>query len=535
MQVVCKVAADGSDPPATEDSITVKIIGTLRTRIVAIGGETTGTTITAKNITWELDFGQKAQFRKAAETLDGKKVVVEGSLEKRRGVEIKERWIVHVSDLKAVGDGVGVSENGARTTDPAQVQARAFVGTDPEPQNRGDIEPWISKSVATTATASVQPHSNWIVLTGEFERLYTSMQGGFIIDGKVSKQNKNHQVEIYGCDGGPVQKTVRLRPGERRVVKLTNKPAPNNVFIALEAPISEKPKKRAEALKADSKNFRLELNYHGEQGKPFYQLIVSVPPVDSYRSKPFHRIMFVKEHEASNIIDHLARDGFLDHAVDLRTSKIPPPTMPGYTAKVVTGDMMLYEDFGWGLPMIHRLDALRDVLPDDGKKEMDLLLGRRSGLRKQWEAQQPPFDAEVGRKDSQVRFVAEGDTTIIDITSKFGIDKATIKRESPKWPKSILVRLHLGGLEFFNVNNGAFVIEWSAANSGDHSSRVFQRLGGEETELDPKSPYHTPVRIVGGNGKIPLKDGYFEVSLPAKLFERNPEEITLEWIDFYRN
>ena len=53
--------------------------------------------------------------------------------------------------------------------------------------------------------------------------------------------------------------------------------------------------------------------------------------------------------------------------------------------------------------------------------------------------------------------------------------------------------------------------------------------------LDDKSPYRTTVRIVGSNGKIPLKDGYFEVPLPAKLFERNPEEITLRWIDFYRN
>jgi hypothetical protein len=53
--------------------------------------------------------------------------------------------------------------------------------------------------------------------------------------------------------------------------------------------------------------------------------------------------------------------------------------------------------------------------------------------------------------------------------------------------------------------------------------------------LDQEIPYHTEVRIVGGNGKIPLKGGYFEVPLPAKLFERNPKEITLRWIDFYRN
>ena len=34
--------------------------------------------------------------------------------------------------------------------------------------------------------------------------------------------------------------------------------------------------------------------------------------------------------------------------------------------------------------------------------------------------------------------------------------------------------------------------------------------------------------------KIPLKDGYFELSLPKKLFEKNPKAIKLEWVDFFR-
>ncbi len=34
--------------------------------------------------------------------------------------------------------------------------------------------------------------------------------------------------------------------------------------------------------------------------------------------------------------------------------------------------------------------------------------------------------------------------------------------------------------------------------------------------------------------KIPLKGGYFEVPLPPKLLEGNPETITLRWVDFYR-
>jgi hypothetical protein len=241
--------------PAAEDSITVTVVGTLRTGIFAIGGETTGTTITAKGITWELEVGKNAAFRKAAEKLNGKKVVVQGSLERRRGVEIKERWIVTVTGLQAVVGGGG----------------------------------------------------------------------------------------------------------------------------------------------------------------------------------------------------------------------------------------------------------------------------------------KPGFHATVGRADTRIRFLSEGDKTIFDISSGFGIDKTTIKRQSDQWPKAILVRLHLSGLESFKAGSGDIAVEWSVSSTGKNAKRVSLRKGRDELALDDKSPYHTEIRIVGGNGKIPLKDGYFEVPLPAKLFEGNLEKITLRWVDFYRN
>jgi hypothetical protein len=238
--------------PAAEESITVNVVGTLRTSIFVIGGETTGTTITAKGITWELDFGRNAAFRTAAEKLNGTKVIVQGSLERRRGVEIKERWIVKVTGL----------------------------------------------------------------------------------------------------------------------------------------PVS---------------------------------------------------------------------------------------------------------------------------------------VGGKSG-----------FHATVGRNDTRIRFVSEGDKTVFDINSKFGIDTTTISRMSDEWPKSILVRLHLGGLESFKVGSGNVAVEWSVSSTGDHATRISLVSGKRVAVLDLKSPYYTKVHIVGGNGKIPLKDGYFEVPLPVKLFEGNTEEITLKWIDFYR-
>ena len=415
---------------------------------------------------------------------------------------------------------------------PTHVRAKVLYGA-AAGQQRADIELWISKAVAKAGSPLALPHTGWVALSGKNQRIFTSKQGGCIIDGKATVRDGKYKVVIDGCEGVPLDKTLTLKPGERRVVKLSDIPGPNNIFVALEAPVSEQSKKRAKVLKANAKTFRLELNYNGPEDKPFYRLTLSVPKVGGDRRNPFYRIVQLKEDEALKVIDHLARDGFLDNAVDLLTDikiSVFPPTMPGYILKALPFD----EDLGWGLPMIQRLDGLRAALPDDGKKDMDFLLGRLSGLRKKWEAEQF-LGAKVGRETSRVRFLTEEKTTVIDITSKFGIDKATVKRKSEEWPKSILVRLHLGGLESFKAGDEKAAVEWSVSSTGENAKRVSLRKGRNEVALDDKSPYHTTVRIVGGNGKIPLKGGYFDVPLPAKLFEGNPTEITLRWIDFYRN
>ena len=100
MVVLSAVLVVADDKPAAEESVRVSVVGTLRTGVVAIGSETTGTTITARKITWELEFAKNSDLQKLAETLDGKRVAVEGTLERRAGVEVKDRWIVIVSKLK---------------------------------------------------------------------------------------------------------------------------------------------------------------------------------------------------------------------------------------------------------------------------------------------------------------------------------------------------------------------------------------------------------------------------------------------------
>src|SRR5687768_6179437 len=62
----------------------VEVKGTLKTGIVAIGGETTGIIIQAKDLTLELDFGKNDKLREEAEKLNGKSAIVTGDLTMRK-------------------------------------------------------------------------------------------------------------------------------------------------------------------------------------------------------------------------------------------------------------------------------------------------------------------------------------------------------------------------------------------------------------------------------------------------------------------
>ena len=86
-----------------KESIHVTVVGKIQTGIAAIGGETTGVLIRSKNITWELELGRDEKKLKTAAGLDGKLVRVTGTLERRKGVEIGERWIVTVESLAPAG------------------------------------------------------------------------------------------------------------------------------------------------------------------------------------------------------------------------------------------------------------------------------------------------------------------------------------------------------------------------------------------------------------------------------------------------
>jgi len=179
------------------------------------------------------------------------------------------------------------------------------------------------------------------------------------------------------------------------------------------APASQPSKlatERAEALKKDIKNFTLSLNYYGK-GKgnlPLNSLFLSVPAWPGIGTgaggwSPLLRVQ-ITEDQAKKIIDCLATEGFLDRAELPGPTSQPaaPPKVPVYLLSLSNG---LQEDIGWGLPMLQRLDGLRKVLEGNAAKDMDTLLERMAGERKEWTkaaATQPASSKPVVKDGLQV-------------------------------------------------------------------------------------------------------------------------------------
>ena len=150
----------------------------------------------------------------------------------------------------------------------------------------------------------------------------------------------------------------------------------------------------------------------------------------------------------------------------------------------------------------------------------------------------PKFKIMTKRKDDAVEVRAEKGRTVFSVKSPFGISQAAIERQGEKWPEAVVLRLHLKGLENFRASNGKVTLA-AAASLQDGKPKVrLWKDGKEDALLDEKSPFWMDIRILTGDGKpareLPLKNGYFEMSLPRAFFEGNPKAITLNWIDFYR-
>lgn len=148
------------------------------------------------------------------------------------------------------------------------------------------------------------------------------------------------------------------------------------------------------------------------------------------------------------------------------------------------------------------------------------------------------FKITTRRMEDDVQVQVEKYKTVFAVKSPLGISHADIERLGNKWPDTVMLRLHLKGLESFRVSNGQVTLDATVSTDEGKPTVRLWKGGNENAGLDEKSPFWMDVRILSGDGKltkaIPVKDGYFEIVLPKAFFDGNPKSITVRWIDFYR-
>ena len=151
--------------------------------------------------------------------------------------------------------------------------------------------------------------------------------------------------------------------------------------------------------------------------------------------------------------------------------------------------------------------------------------------------EEPAFIVITKNPDDQVDIQYESGITLIDIQSPSGIGSAAFELESGTMPENMTLRLHLKGLEQFRLTSAQDQIA-ASVSSGESFNTENQTIlsSGIESPLVPGHPLWMEIEVVSDQAekKIPLEDGYFEVTVPQEFIRNVGKTFEIEWIDFYR-
>ena len=167
---------------------------------------------------------------------------------------------------------------------------------------------------------------------------------------------------------------------------------------------------------------------------------------------------------------------------------------------------------------------------------LSFLLVSCGGLSPGAQPEAPEFMVITKNPDDQVDIQYENGAAQIDIQSPTGIGSAAFKLVSGTMPETMMLRLHLKGLEELRLTSTQNRISASIpSGEGLNSAHQTHLLSATETPLLPGHPLWMKIEIVSETEKkIPLEEGYFEVTLPQEFIRNAGKMFEIEWIDFYR-
>lgn len=159
-------------------------------------------------------------------------------------------------------------------------------------------------------------------------------------------------------------------------------------------------------------------------------------------------------------------------------------------------------------------------------------------VRQALRAETSAFTITCTKPKDAVTETTSAERTIFTVSSPTGIGAATIERTAEAWPKQVVIRMKLRGLESWNIESGTAKLIASVKSQTGQSHPLIMRQQDKEIVVTADSPYWLEPQALNAAGKpikgLPDKDGYFEMVVPQAFLKDAGNKIRLSWVDFYR-
>lgn len=159
-------------------------------------------------------------------------------------------------------------------------------------------------------------------------------------------------------------------------------------------------------------------------------------------------------------------------------------------------------------------------------------------------AEPPEFAIEClrpGERREEIKVASQDDAVVFEIRDARGIGGARITPKNGDWPKVVILRLHLGGLEQLQISGAKISLFASVlSHSGHRRLLEIEEAGKKRRSAGNDDPLWMTIKIKDALGAeinaLPdrAKGGYFEVVVPPALLAGESAALTLHWIDFFR-
>jgi hypothetical protein len=121
------------------------------------------------------------------------------------------------------------------------------------------------------------------------------------------------------------------------------------------------------------------------------------------------------------------------------------------------------------------------------------------------------------KSTDSTRVATKGNTVVLEVRSPSGVGSGRLLRVASAWPEVLTVRLKgFREIEHFRASSSSVSLICALERLEGVASQRVCRLEGE---------------VVGAPRQVGAD---FVITIPAGLFGSNPQEIVLEWVDYWR-